>query len=97
MRLGLVTAPIPLWQKLVYHQQVTSMHASSLSQVDTHGGDDHALARFNRVGRGVETAREMGHAGLRRTHRTVRADQAMLSITPLDFVVSLNSTKIEKH
>jgi DNA-binding transcriptional MocR family regulator len=33
MRLGFVTAPIPLWQKLVYHQQVTSMHASSLSQV----------------------------------------------------------------
>ncbi|CAF1131483.1 unnamed protein product [Rotaria sp. Silwood1] len=33
MRLGFVTAPIPLWQKLVYHQQVTSMHASSLSQM----------------------------------------------------------------
>jgi hypothetical protein len=33
MRLGFVTAPILLWQKLVYHQQVTSMHASSLSQV----------------------------------------------------------------
>jgi len=33
MRLGFVTAPIPLWQKIVYHQQVTSMHASSLSQV----------------------------------------------------------------
>ena len=34
MRLGFVTAPIPLHQKLVYHQQVTSMHASSLSQVN---------------------------------------------------------------
>ncbi|CAF4263919.1 unnamed protein product [Adineta steineri] len=33
MRLGFLTAPIPLWQKLVYHQQVTSMHASSLSQM----------------------------------------------------------------
>jgi len=33
MRLGFVTAPIPLWQRLVYHQQVTSMHAGSLSQV----------------------------------------------------------------
>ncbi|CAF3450436.1 unnamed protein product [Rotaria socialis] len=33
MRLGFVTAPVPLWQKLVYHQQVTSMHASSLSQM----------------------------------------------------------------
>lgn len=33
MRLGFVTAPLPLFQKLVYHQQVTSMHASSLSQV----------------------------------------------------------------
>jgi DNA-binding transcriptional MocR family regulator len=34
MRLGFVTAPIPLWQKIVYHQQVTSMHASALSQVE---------------------------------------------------------------
>ncbi|CAF1056717.1 unnamed protein product [Adineta steineri] len=33
MRLGFFTAPIPLWQKLVYHQQVTSLHASSLSQM----------------------------------------------------------------
>ncbi|CAF3771015.1 unnamed protein product [Rotaria sp. Silwood1] len=33
MRLGFVTAPIPLWQKIVYHQQVTSMHASALSQM----------------------------------------------------------------
>ena len=33
MRLGFVTAPVPLLEKLVYHQQVTSMHASSLSQV----------------------------------------------------------------
>jgi len=33
MRLGFVTAPIPLWQKIVYHQQVTSMHASSISQM----------------------------------------------------------------
>ena len=46
MRLGLVTAPIPLWQKLVYHQQVTSMHASSLSQVDLHDGEEHAFARL---------------------------------------------------
>ena len=34
MRIGFVTAPIPLWQRLVYHQQVTSLHASSLSQVN---------------------------------------------------------------
>lgn len=33
MRLGFITAPIPFWQRLVYHQQVTSLHASSLSQV----------------------------------------------------------------
>ncbi|CAF3546391.1 unnamed protein product, partial [Rotaria sp. Silwood2] len=33
MRLGFVTAPIPLWQKIVYHQQVTSMHASAISQM----------------------------------------------------------------
>ncbi|CAF1146411.1 unnamed protein product [Adineta ricciae] len=33
MRLGFVTAPVPLCHKLVCHQQVTSMHASALSQM----------------------------------------------------------------
>jgi len=33
MRIGFVTAPTMLLQKIVFHQQVTSMHASTISQM----------------------------------------------------------------
>ena len=50
----------------------------------TREDEDRALVRFNRIGRGVETTGEMGHAGLRSAYRTVRDDQHLLSVIPPD-------------
>jgi len=35
MRVGFVTGPEPVTQRIVFHQMVSSMHVSGLSQVTT--------------------------------------------------------------